>query len=538
MTVLAFLSGLFLLHGYSYPLFHATVETFSVIIAGTIFVVAWNTRRFQENHYFLSLGMAFLFIAVLDFLHMLTYKGMGIFPGYDANLPTQLWIAARYMQAIAFLIAPLFLLRKLPSAGMMFSIYFVFTALLLLAVFKNVFPDCFIEGQGLTPFKIVSEYVICLLFLGGALFLYRRRRGQDPRMITLIITAVGAMIIQELAFTLYDDVYGLMNVVGHGLKVLSFSLIYLALIKNGLERPYATLFRNLKDTEVQFRRLSEEAVAGVFIHQDGLFRYANPKFADITGYPLAELVDKMAFWDVVVKDDLPYVEANVRKRQAGDREAFQSSYRIVRRDQSIIHVEVYSSTMLYRNQPAVMGTVIDITDRFRLHEMMTHMAYHDALTGLLNRRYLEAALPRELSRAQRQNSSLAAFMIDIDFFKHINDTYGHDAGDEVLRLLGHILQDGCRKSDLACRFGGEEFVVILTESDRDVAAQWAERMMVRIREMSITWKGRTLPRTTVSFGLAVFPEHGEDMEALMKASDTALYQAKRAGRDRLVICGT
>ncbi|MDD5642760.1 MAG: MASE3 domain-containing protein, partial [Syntrophales bacterium] len=142
------LLGLYLASLYSYLLFHGIAEIFSIIIAGGVFALAWNSRRVITNNYLLFLGIALLFIASLDLIHTLAYKGMGVFPGYGPNLPTQLWIAARYLQGLTFLAAPLFLHRRL-KPGLVFFGYFLVTALVLLSIFKwHIFPACFAEGQG------------------------------------------------------------------------------------------------------------------------------------------------------------------------------------------------------------------------------------------------------------------------------------------------------------------------------------------------------------------------------------------------------
>ena len=141
-----------------YLVFHSSVEIFSIVIAFGIFVIASNTREYQDNDYFLFIGIAYLFIAIIDGLHTLAYKGMGVFPVVGSNLATQLWISARYLQSITLLVSPLFLKRKGKVMGI-FLAYFIATALLLSSIFFwKVFPVCYVEGVGLTTFKILSEY--------------------------------------------------------------------------------------------------------------------------------------------------------------------------------------------------------------------------------------------------------------------------------------------------------------------------------------------------------------------------------------------
>ena len=247
------LFGLYLTSLYSYLLFHGLAEMFSIFVACGVFVIAWNSRRFVDNYYFLFLGIAFLFVAGLDGLHMLAYKGMGVFPGYDANLPTQLWIAARYVQSLSLLIAPLLIGRKL-RIDFVFLAYAVVVSLLLGSIFCwQVFPACYLEGVGLTPFKKVSEYVISLILLGSVGLLLQKRGEFDSGVWRLLVLSIAFNIASELAFTLYIGVYDFPNLVGHLFKIVVFYLIYKAIVETGLVKPYNLLFRNLKQSEEALR---------------------------------------------------------------------------------------------------------------------------------------------------------------------------------------------------------------------------------------------------------------------------------------------
>ena len=170
----------------------------------------------------------------------------------------------------------------------------------------------------------------------------------------------------------------------------------------------------------------------------------------------------------------------------------------------------------------------------KLRESLQMQAVRDPLTGLYNRRYLEQALERELRRAVREKTPVGILMADIDFFKRINDTAGHAAGDEVLRELGRFFTDHLRPYDVACRFGGEEFTLILPGSTLETAARQAERLRESVRELTPSYEGRPLGPLSLSLGVAAFPEDGDTAEALLSAADAALYRAKAAGRNRVV----
>ena len=173
----------------------------------------------------------------------------------------------------------------------------------------------------------------------------------------------------------------------------------------------------------------------------------------------------------------------------------------------------------------------------KLREKLHLQANHDPLTGLFNRRYLDDTLWRELHRARRRNSPLGVAMLDLDHFKRFNDTFGHDVGDSLLRELGQLLREKLRKSDITCRYGGEEFVLILPDSSLADTHQRVEEIRGLIKELKIRHGDQLLGTVAVSAGVAGAPEHGSTAAELLRAADNALYAAKQAGRDRVVVYG-
>jgi diguanylate cyclase (GGDEF)-like protein/PAS domain S-box-containing protein len=171
----------------------------------------------------------------------------------------------------------------------------------------------------------------------------------------------------------------------------------------------------------------------------------------------------------------------------------------------------------------------------RLRETLRHQAIHDSLTGLFNRRYLDETLKREISRLRRKKASLGIIMMDLDNFKNFNDTHGHEAGDCLLEVLGKFLAGQVRQEDVACRYGGEEFVLIMPEASLDVTRKRAEEIRRGVSQHQVFHRGRVLERITVSLGVAVFPEHGANGEDLLLAADHAMYCAKAEGRNRMVV---
>jgi len=291
------LFGLYLLSLYSYLLFHNIAEIFSIVVACGIFMIMWNSRRFIDNNYLLFIGIAYLFIACLDLAHTLAYPGMGVFPSASTNLAAQLWIAARYIEGLSLLIALIFVHRKL-KVSFVFISYAVAVFLLLGSIIWNTFPDCFIEGIGLTPFKKISEYIISLILLTSAVLLIRMRSSFETNALKLLVASIILTIASEISFTLYTQAYGPINLIGHYFKIISFYLIYKALIQTGLVKPFNLLFRNLRQSEEMLRK-SEARYRGIIEDQtelicrfkpDGTLTFVNMAFCRYFGKKGDELV--------------------------------------------------------------------------------------------------------------------------------------------------------------------------------------------------------------------------------------------------------
>ncbi|MCP4395877.1 MAG: diguanylate cyclase [bacterium] len=170
----------------------------------------------------------------------------------------------------------------------------------------------------------------------------------------------------------------------------------------------------------------------------------------------------------------------------------------------------------------------------KLRETLRQESIRDPLTNLYNRRHMEAALSREAYRVKRRGTSIAIIMCDVDHFKNFNDTYGHEAGDVVLRELGKLMQKSIREEDLACRYGGEEFLLIFSDITLDAAKERVEEFLQKVRAHKISYQV-THFRITISAGIALFPEHGPTIQDTVGAADAALYQAKNGGRNQAVL---
>jgi PAS domain S-box-containing protein len=291
---------LYLVSLEDYLLFHAMAEMFSIVIAFSIFVLAWNSRRFMENGCLLFIGIAYVFVGGLDIMHTLAYGGMGLLPGSTNNLATQLWVAARYIQSTSLLVAPLFLTRRL-RVHIVFSVLAVGVALILASIFYwHNFPVCYIEGRGLTTFKRVSEYVISGILAGSIVAFTGRRQYFDSTVFRFLMASLAVTIASELCFTLYFSVYASWNLAGHCLKILAFYLLYKAFIETGLRRPFDLLFREVRlreralvQSESKFRSLAEYAPDMIIsMDRDLALLYANPAVGRLAGMAPEDLIGK------------------------------------------------------------------------------------------------------------------------------------------------------------------------------------------------------------------------------------------------------
>lgn len=369
------LFGLYLSSIYNYLLFHSIAEIFSIIIACSIFIIAWNSRRFLDSNYLLFLGIAYLFIAVLDLLHTLSYTGMGIFKGYGTNLPTQLWIAARFMESLSLLIAPLFFERAI-RIRLIFAIYIVAFFFLVGSVFWNIFPSCFVEGTGLTLFKKSSEYIISLILFGSIFLLFQKRKRLETGVFRLIVASILVTVGSEFALTFYVHAYGFSNLVGHYFKIISFYLIYKAIIETGLVKPYSLLFRNLwqseealRESDERYRAIFNQAADSILIvdGETGALVEFNENAHKNLGYTREEFA-KIKIQDFEVVESEEEVARHIRKIIIEGTDSFETKQRT--KGGEIRNIHVSARAISIQEKIFIQSIWRDITDHKQAEEAL------------------------------------------------------------------------------------------------------------------------------------------------------------------------
>lgn len=347
---------------------------------------------------------------------------------------------------------------------------------------------------------------------------------------------------------------------GAGLLVLLFIIVSWRLARTQfalrLERQRQQALENqLRSNEERFRGLFTSMDNGFALNElicdsngravDYRFIEVNPAYENVSGQPAAALTGKRAS-EVLGNVDAELLEQCAEVALQGKAKRFE---RYSQQTLRWFHTDAYSPE---RGKFAVVTQ--DITERKQmeialtqahaelrekyeeisaLQEQLREQAIRDPLTGLHNRRYLDETLIRELSRARRESYPLCVILMDLDFFKKVNDTYGHLGGDETLKAFAKLMKQHCRQGDVACRYGGEEFMLMLPKMPIGAAVERANQLRELFAQTRIPF-GDQFINTTLSIGIAYYPEHGEQPEQLTDHADQALYQAKKQGRNRVI----
>ncbi len=287
----------------------------------------------------------------------------------------------------------------------------------------------------------------------------------------------------------------------------------------------------LKESEKRFRDLSELLPQVVYeLDKKGNVIFINRQAFDLFGYTQDDFNKGVNITEIFIPEDRERAVQNMQSRFKGE-ELGGIEYRALKKDGGIFTVVVFASPIFRRNElVGLRGILIDITERKRMEEELKRLSVTDNLTQAYNRTKFEEVIKREIKRTKRNSRPLSVAMFDIDHFKEVNDAYGHDIGDYVLKTLSQIAQKNIRDIDYLIRWGGEEFIVIALDTD----LRGAEMMAGKIRHAIENYRFDKVSRVTVSFGVTQFKEDDTE-DSFMKRVDDALYKAKEKGRNRVEI---
>jgi diguanylate cyclase (GGDEF)-like protein/PAS domain S-box-containing protein len=292
-------------------------------------------------------------------------------------------------------------------------------------------------------------------------------------------------------------------------------------------------YQKQKENEERYRSVVEQATEAIFLVDEESKRFieANAASQIMLGYAEEELLG-MTLNEIIEPDTtgaMPVQRTTEHLRNVVER-------RYKRKNGTALPVEVSDSVISYGGRRVLCIVARDITDRKRAEMALRDLAMRDGLTGLYNRREMGRILRELRERNEHSGDSMALILFDVDHFKSVNDTYGHQVGDDVLRWIGRLATELAAPTDSAARYGGEEFAIIMPDSTPEVAYRTAESLRTTLERLPFAFEGdddkRVLVPITISLGVAGLPDDAQTEEALIEAADRALYRAKREGRNR------
>ena len=514
---------------YQFMLFHITVELFSVFVAFSIFMLVFYSKEKIDNNFLLILGTAFLFIGLFDFVHTLSYKGMGLFNYNHSNLPTQLWVIARYLESFSILTAVIMIARiKKIKFNRIFKIYLLITLIIIFTLVTGLFPAAFLEGSGLTDFKKISEYLISAVLAAALIKTYKNKEKFNPVIYKLMLLSITITIISELSFTFYNSIYGITNIVGHILKFISFYLIYELMLKKIIVEPQEFLFKKLKATKEKWDLAAEAADLGLWeLNLTKNELNFDDNFSEMLGYNNEELEKSIdQFKSLIHPQDLEKIESKMKDVLESDNKVFNLEYRMRAKSGRYKWISNTGQITEADEENGVLnllGIHQNITAKKKYQERLEYLSFHDNLTSLYNRRYFENELQR-LNHSRRYPISI--IVGDLDNLKIVNDTMGHKMGDKYIKMVAEIFKKVLRSEDIVARIGGDEIAVILPETEINDVQKICSRIKEECKKIN-NRDNKFKKLFRVSLGSHNLNDSEQDINYAFQKADEKMYENKR-----------
>jgi diguanylate cyclase (GGDEF)-like protein/PAS domain S-box-containing protein len=425
----------------------------------------------------------------------------------------------RYFEA-SLLLSSVWFLNHTLNRNLFFSLFGLGSVLATTAILYGYFPVTYIDGEGLTAFKIYSEYAIMGVLLLAAYILTRNRQLIDCYIYRLMIASILLTVAAELCFTLYADLYSGMLTAGHIFKFFSYWLIFLAVVRTTLRDPYKAMAR----VSSTYDAIPSPTVV---VDANGFIRQINKAACQVAGRDARDILERHChelFHPRSIDTNDCVVCHHIRLGQPLSGYDMECTDEGTWREYSLARLETPGEV------PGMVQVFPDITDRKKAQDDLFRQANYDALTGLPNRVLATDRLQQSIRNAARSGKHVAVVFIDIDNFKHINDTLGHVFGDRILVKVSEYLAHCMRDSDTVARWGGDEFLVITPELQSLDQVEVVVEKIIEELGHPIVIDGREFT-TTASLGITGYPDDAENVDELLSHADTAMYQAKSAGKN-------
>jgi len=514
-------------------LLHTLLEVGSVVIALTVFITGSRAILSGRLRGIALLGVGFLGVGLLDFLHLMSYAGMP--DVWSPNTPQKsmfFWLAARVLASSSLLFYVLWRpgvdisVRHGRAVAAMLSVVAVLACVGLGA--PERLPALFVGGVGLTPLKISIELMAVGLNVVTLWIMWLRREQLAGLAAQAIFLAVALSAVSDLFMTMLGVVdKDEANLFGHFYKAVAYLYLFRATFDEAIRHPIEQI-----ETQNQREKVTLSAAADgvLWVDPRGQILMANPAMARISGHAAESLVGQNV--DILLPAGERSAHADLLRRyfsQPKARRMGSTEIQLLRGDGATVPVDISLDHWEDHGVPYAIAFVRDLTERRRYEESLRHQATHDELTGLPNRWLFMLQLNIAIAKARHTGERVAVMFLDLDYFKAVNDSFGHATGDELLTDVGRRIRSVLRDADTVARMGGDEFAFLLTELGTTTEVTAIAELLLSALQASYLLGNREL-HSGGSLGIAVYPDDAEDSDTLLRYADIAMYQAKEAGR--------
>ena len=512
----------------SYVPLHTFLEFLSIIVSAMIFGTVWvRIANNEQNRNYLILACSFLGVAILDLLHVFSFPGMPDLITVSSSEKTiNFWLMARYFSALSLLLV---LVLPWHTTASRFTQWVVLSCVLALVstltiiglFYPSLIPSTYVEEQGLTAFKIISEYCVAAIYLIVCIRLLYSMRTSQPYDVVSLFVAVGLMSMSEIFFTLYSDMTDSFNLLGHIYKVIAYGFIYKSIFITSIVTPYKELTETRKELLLAASVFSHAGESIIITDMTGKIVDVNGTFTRITGFSREEAIGQ---------------NPRILKSGRQSPEFYADMWQVLL-EKGYWSGEVYavmSTISAVHDEQGITTHYVSLGNDITLikehQEQLEHIAHYDILTNLPNRVLLADRLSQAMLQCNRHKKSLAVVFLDLDGFKAVNDAHGHGMGDELLIALSGRMKEALREGDSLSRIGGDEFIAVLADLVNVEDCQpILERLLLSASE-PVTIDGVVLNVST-SIGVTIYPQDNVAADLLMRHADQAMYVAKESGKD-------
>ncbi len=506
-------------------LVHGVVETLIVVVSAHIVSISFGLWYTGRDSRWLVLSAGFTVATLFNIAHLLFYGRL--VAGDPGGLsPLFVWAHEHVACLVLFVAAVVFRARP-PRRGETAAVIAVLAGYSAALLAFGGYAQQLLESTWHAKGNNLVNILLCLFAL---LIVGMRLAGGDrTRGLIALGTAIGLEMVAQVAYLATIQANDGFTTLAHLYKLAAFGVLYAGLFFANFLRPYEVLNK----TGALFRTLVERSPAGIVLSRRGHILHANRAFLNIFGFPDLATAKRVRLWELEPEDASGgRREPPEQPEEEGGGALSPLVRRAMRYDGSVIHVRAEHEVVDMPDGRATLGYFVDLSETVSAQRELQRLANYDPLTGLPNRSLLRDRLEQSLRVAQRAGDLVAVLFIDLDQFKAVNDTLGHAAGDDLLKLVAERLKSACRKEDTLGRLGGDEFLVIAQRLNSQEGAGTLGQKLIHALDTPFDLHGHEV-YVGGSIGISLYPRDAQDVSGMIKHADVAMYQAKRGRGARM-----